>query len=276
MNEIIRVENASYDYDVGDSPVRGVRGVSLSIGEGEFIVLLGRNGSGKSTLAKLLNGFFEPSSGDVTVAGINTKDGENIFEIRRRVGMVFQNPDNQTVASIVEDDLAFGPENLGVPREEIGRRIEWALDTVGMTEYRKASPSRLSGGQKQRIAIAAILAMKPEILILDESTAMLDPKGRAEVMQTIKKLNAEKMTIILITHYMDEAVGADRIVVLDDGEIVLEGSPREVFSETEKIRKAKLEIPVASAAAEELIRAGYPINFALTDEELAGELCRLK
>lgn len=276
-HEIIKVENVSYNYVSGEQVSRGVRGVSLTVRKGEFVVLLGHNGSGKSTLAKLLNGFIVPAEGKVTVEGIDTRDDKRIYELRAKVGMVFQNADNQMVASVIENDIAFGPENLGVPRDEIEKRISWALDAVNMLEHRRRSPNKLSGGQKQRIAIAAILAMYPDVLILDESTAMLDPKGRGEIMETISRLNKEKgLTVILITHYMDEAIAADRIFVMNEGRIIKEGKPREVFSDTEKIAEAKLELPVASRISAELRRAGLDIPFALTDEELAEGLCRLK
>lgn len=276
-HEIIKVENVSYDYVSGEQVSRGVRGVSLTVRKGEFVVLLGHNGSGKSTLAKLLNGFIVPAEGKVIVEGIDTRDDKRIYELRAKVGMVFQNADNQMVASVIENDIAFGPENLGVPRDEIEKRISWALDAVNMSEHRRRSPNKLSGGQKQRIAIAAILAMYPDVLILDESTAMLDPKGRGEIMETISRLNKEKgLTVILITHYMDEAIAADRIFVMNEGRIIKEGKPREVFSDTEKIAEAKLELPVASRISAELRRAGLDIPFALTDEELAEGLCRLK
>ena len=274
---VIKVDNVSYDYRSGEHVSRGVRGVSLVVNRGEFVVLLGHNGSGKSTLAKLLNGFVVPDEGTVTVEGIDTRDNERIYELRAKMGMVFQNADNQMVASVIENDIAFGPENLGVPREEIEKRITWALDAVNMSEHRKRSPNKLSGGQKQRIAIAAILAMYPDVLILDESTAMLDPKGRAEIMETIQRLNKEKgLTVILITHYMDEAIAADKIFVMNEGRVIAEGTPREVFSATDKIAEAKLELPVASKISAELRRAGLDIPFALTDEELAEGLCRLK
>lgn len=274
---VIKVDNVSYDYRSGEHVSRGVRGVSLVVNRGEFVVLLGHNGSGKSTLAKLLNGFVVPDEGTVTVEGIDTRDNERIYELRAKTGMVFQNADNQMVASVIENDIAFGPENLGVPREEIEKRITWALDAVNMSEHRKRSPNKLSGGQKQRIAIAAILAMYPDVLILDESTAMLDPKGRAEIMETIQRLNKEKgLTVILITHYMDEAIAADKIFVMNEGRVIAEGTPREVFSATDKIAEAKLELPVASKISAELRRAGLDIPFALTDEELTEGLCGLK
>ncbi len=278
-NVVIKIDNVSYDYrsNSDEFVARGVKNVTLSIKKGEFCVLLGRNGSGKSTLAKLLNGFIVPNSGTITVNGIDTSVDESIYEIRSKVGMVFQNPDNQMVASIIEDDLAFGPENLGIPRDEIEKRITWALETVNMSEQRKRSPNKLSGGQKQRIAIASVLSMLPEILILDESTAMLDPKGRAEVMETALRLNKEKgMTVILITHYMDEAVGADKVFVLNEGELIGEGTPREIFKNRELVKRAYLELPVASKISLELIEAGYDLPFALTDEELAEGICKLR
>lgn len=278
-NVVIELENLSYDYRnaEGDSIARGVKSVNLTISKGEFCVLLGHNGSGKSTLAKLLNGFIVPDSGSVKVNGIDTSDEERVYEVRSKIGMVFQNPDNQMVASIIEDDLAFGPENLGVPRDEIEKRITWALETVNMSEHRHRSPNKLSGGQKQRIAIAGVLSMLPEILVLDESTAMLDPKGRREVMETALRLNKEKgMTVILITHYMDEAIKADRVIVLNEGEIVLTGTPREVFAQNEIIKKASLELPVATAVSLQLKEMGFDVDFALTDSELAEGICKLK
>lgn len=276
---IISVNSVSYDYrnSQGESIARGVRGIDLDVYQGEFVVFLGHNGSGKSTLAKLLNGFCVPDEGSVTVAGIDTKDDLKIYDIRSKIGMVFQNPDNQMVAAIIEDDMAFGPENLGVPRDEIEERITWALDVVNMSEHRKRSPSKLSGGQKQRIAIASVLAMMPDVLILDESTAMLDPKGRKEVMDTARMLNRQKgMTVILITHYMDEAIEADRVVALDEGKILTSGTPKEVFSKVDLIKSAGLELPIASKISSELIALGYDIPFALTDEELAEGICKLK
>lgn len=274
---IIELTNVSYDYESDQTLSRGVKDINLTIDKGSFVVLLGHNGSGKSTLAKLLNGFLTPKEGDVIVDGINTKDNKRIFEIRTRVGMVFQNPDNQMVASIIEDDLAFGPENLGIPREEIKTRIDWALDAVKMSEYRHGTPYKLSGGQKQRIAIAAILAMLPQVLILDEATAMLDPKGRKEVMETARRLNKENnMTVILITHYMDEAIDADNVVVLKDGEIVLQGSPQTVFGEYDTIRDAGLELPISAAVALQLRQEGYDIPPVLRDTELVEAICLLK
>lgn len=275
--KLIEVKNASFCYKTENNEVKAVENVSLDINKGEFVVLLGHNGSGKSTLAKLLNGFLTPQEGEVLVDGVSTADEDKIFEIRSKVGMVFQNPDNQMVASIIEDDIAFGCENLGVPREDIIKRVDWALATVGMSEYRDRTPFKLSGGQKQRIAIAAILAMLPQVLILDESTAMLDPEGREEVMRTITALNKQKqMTVVLITHYMDEALNADKVVVLNGGKAVCVGTPREVFAQEEIIREAKLELPTATQIAYDIRRAlNVEIKEPLTDEELAEALCRL-
>lgn len=274
MDNIIELKNVSYDYVSGDMITRGVKDVTLDIERGSFVAFVGHNGSGKSTLAKLLNGFFVPDKGKVFVEGIDTADDDKIFDIRKKVGMVFQNPDNQMVASIVEDDLAFGPENLGVPREEIGKRIDWALKTVNMEGQNKRTPNKLSGGQKQRISIAAILVMKPDVLILDESTAMLDPKGREEVMETIMRLNKEEgMTVILITHYMEEVILADKVVVMNDGEVVLHGTPKEVYKELETIRDAQLELPIITQVAVELKNRGYDVPLSLTKEELVEALC---
>lgn len=242
--EIIKVENVSYRYKSYDSkPVDALKNVSFSVNEGEFLALVGANGSGKSTLAKHLNGLLLPRSGNVFVFGHNTKDDKNIYEIRKNVGVVFQNPDNQMVASIVEDDVAFGPENLGVPREEIGRRITDALTAVNMLEYRRATPHNMSGGQKQRIAIAGILAMKPRVIVLDESTSMLDPAGRRDVMNVVKKLNKEEgITVVHITHHMDEIVDCDRVIVMKDGSIVFEDSPKELFKQD--VSQYKLTLPL--------------------------------
>lgn len=242
--EIIKVENVSYRYKSYDSkPVDALKNVSFSVNEGEFLALVGANGSGKSTLAKHLNGLLLPRSGNVFVFGHNTKNDKDIYEIRKNVGVVFQNPDNQMVASIVEDDVAFGPENLGVPREEIGRRITDALTAVNMLEYRRATPHNMSGGQKQRIAIAGILAMKPRVIVLDESTSMLDPAGRRDVMNVVKKLNKEEgITVVHITHHMDEIVDCDRVIVMKDGCKVFEDSPKELFKQD--VSQYKLTLPL--------------------------------
>ena len=249
--------------------------LNIEIEKGEHIALVGRNGSGKSTFARLLNGLNLPARGVVTVDGMTTSDKTRLFDIRKTVGVVFQNPDNQTVASIVEDDVAFGPENLGVPRKEIGERIEYALNAVGMAEYRKATPSRLSGGQKQRIAIAGVLAIKPSVIVMDESTAMLDPKGRKEVTDTVKKLHDENgMTVINITHYMEEAVSADKIFVMDGGKIVASGTPEEIFADREKLLALGLDVPLTVKIADALGKKGLKINGdVLTKEGLAEGIC---
>ena len=272
--EAVRFDNVKYSYRE-DEDTFAVNGVTLSIEQGEFVAVLGRNGSGKSTLAKLINVLLEPTEGGVQVFGMDTSDPDLTFEIRKNTGMVFQNPDNQTVASIVEDDVAFGPENIGVPREEIGRRIDFALDAVGMQAFRRATPNRLSGGQKQRIAIAGVLALLPKIMILDESTAMLDPRGRREVMEVVKKLNREQgMTVILITHFMDEALQADRAVVMHRGEVVMDGKPEEIFARSDELETYNLTLPRAAYICKKLRAAGMPVGEAFTAEELAEEICR--
>lgn len=276
---IIKVENVSYDYRrFEEEKLPAVRGVSFEIEEGEFVVIGGANGSGKSTLAKMLNGLLKPTCGKIEVLGMDVSNEEKVFEIRRNVGIVFQNPDNQTVASIVEDDVAFGPENLGVPREEIVSRVQWALKAVGMEEYAKSTPFKMSGGQKQRIAIAGILAMKPKIIVLDEATSMLDPNGRKEVMAVLKKLNEEEnMTVIHITHHMEEAADADRILVMDGGKLVMDGAPREVFADGEKLKEHALSLPVAAELADMLRKAGLPVRESvLSEDELLEEIWRLK
>ena len=270
---LIKMENVSFSYD---KKINALNNVSLSVEQGEYIAVIGHNGSGKSTLAKLLNGLVVADNGDITVDGFSVREKKALFEIRKRVGVVFQNPDNQIVASIVEDDVAFGPENLGIPRKEIGERIDFALDAVGMQKFRKSSPMRLSGGQKQRIAIAGVLALMPKVLILDESTAMLDPQGRQEVLSVVKKLNNEKgVTVIAITHYMEEIVDADKVIVLDGGNIVKIGTPKEIFSERAKLKALGLEIPLAAYIAEKLREKGIPIGNVLTEQELARALCKL-
>ena len=272
--EAVHFDNVKYSYRE-DGAEYAVNGVTLSVEEGQFVAVLGRNGSGKSTLAKLINALLEPSSGKVTVFGMDTSDPKNTFEIRKSAGMVFQNPDNQTVASIVEDDVAFGPENIGVPRKEIGERIDFALRAVGMEAFRNATPSRLSGGQKQRIAIAGVLAIRPRIMILDESTAMLDPRGRREVMEVIKKLNREQgMTVLLITHFMEEALQADRAVVMHRGEVVMDGTPEEIFARSEELETYNLTLPRAAYICKQLQAAGLPVANAFTAKELAEEICK--
>ncbi|EHK2338654.1 energy-coupling factor transporter ATPase [Clostridium perfringens] len=252
--------------------------VSMEVKKGEFLVILGHNGSGKSTMAKHMNALLLPSGGKMYVDGLDTSDIENLWEVRRRAGMVFQNPDNQLVATIVEEDVAFGPENLGVDPKEIRERVDDSLKAVGMYEYRKHAPHLLSGGQKQRIAIAGILAMRPKCIVLDEPTAMLDPSGRNEVMKTIKEVNKKfGITIILITHYMDEAAQADRIIVMDKGEKVMEGGPREIFSQVEKIKSIGLDVPQVTELAYELQKEGVDISTEILNiDEMVNALCQLK
>lgn len=277
MNEtMIKIENVTYEYKslIDDSIQTAVKDLSLEVRKGEFLVILGHNGSGKSTLAKMMNGLLMPSSGQVFVKGMNTSDEEKIWDIRESAGIVFQNPDNQIVATIVEEDVAFGPENQGVPQAEIRKRVDESLAIVEMSDYKKHAPHLLSGGQKQRVAIAGILAMNPDCIIFDEPTAMLDPNGRIEVMNTIKRLNqVEEKTIILITHYMDEAVEADRVLVMSQGEILMEGTPKEVFSQVEKIKELGLDVPQVTELAYELRKEGIQIRAdVLSVEELVGLL----
>ncbi len=274
----IKLENVSFSYPMNDGEEqKAVNGVSLEIEEGSFVALVGHNGSGKSTLAKLLNGLLTPTAGRVLVYGADTADDKKIFEVRSSVGMVFQNPDNQMIATNVEDDIAFGPENLGVPREEIIKRVDWALEKVGMSEFRHATPFKMSGGQKQRLAIAGVLAIRPRVMVLDESTAMLDPKGREEVMNVVKQLNREeKMTVVHITHYMDEALDADRLIVMNDGKVVLDGKPSEVFAEHKLLTAIKLDVPCVTRLAVTLAEAGIAVDPRITDEEaFVDSLCRL-
>lgn len=279
---IIKLENVTYKYKVyqddGAPAVeeRGLNNVSLEIFEGEFLALVGHNGSGKSTLAKLLNGLLLTQTGEISVDGLNPKVKKELYKIREQVGMVFQNPDNQMIASIVEDDIAFGPENLGVPREEIVERVEGALKAVNMSEFHDKTPTKLSGGQKQRIAIAGVLAIRPRVLVLDEATSMLDPQGRRDVMDTVKRLNREGITVVTITHFMDEVTEADRVVVLSDGELVMQGAPQEIFREKDKLREYGLDVPRSVALSNELFKAGLDLSPATTDiNELGEELCRL-
>ncbi len=248
---------------------RAIDGLSLEIEEGSFVAILGHNGSGKSTFAKHLNGILLPTQGEVLVAGMNTAQEENLWEIRKNAGMVFQNPDNQIIGNVVEEDVGFGPENIGVPTEEIWARVDHALEKVGMTAYRLQSPNKLSGGQKQRVAIAGVMAMKPRCIILDEPTAMLDPNGRREVIQTVHDLNCQEgITVVLITHYMEEVIHADRVVVMDDGKIVMDGTPKEVFSQVEKLKSYRLDVPQVTELAYELKKAGVDLpDGILTKEE---------
>ena len=258
----------AYDAEEGQEPRNVLKVVTLGIRKGEFVALLGHNGSGKSTIAKMFNAMLLPSGGKVFVDGMDTVDEAVVYEIRRRVGLVLQNPDNQLVASVVEEDVAFGPENLGVPPEEIRRRVDEALKAVEMYDFRLNAPYKLSGGQKQRIAIAGIIAMQPDCIVLDEPTAMLDPRGRSEVLATIHKLNREKgITIVLITHYMDEAVEAGRVVVMDGGKILLDGAPQEVFAQVELLKQHQLDVPQATELTYRLQGMGFPMPCTLTAEE---------
>ena len=277
MIEASRVvyEYAHYDEDGNiDEIKRAVDGVDLDIQKGDFVAILGHNGSGKSTLAKHLNAILTPREGTVWVDGKDTKDEGKIWEIRQSAGMVFQNPDNQIIGTIVEEDVGFGPENMGVPTKEIWERVEESLKAVGMYEYRKHSPNKLSGGQKQRVSIAGVLAMHPKCIVLDEPTAMLDPKGRKEVIRAIRALNqVEEITVILITHYMEEIIHADKVFVMDSGRIVMDGTPREIFSQVEKLKSLRLDVPQATLLGYELQRRGVRLpSGLLTAEELADAL----
>ena len=270
MENIIEISGLHFSYpaEEGKEPAEVLKGIDLTIKKGEFVAVLGHNGSGKSTLAKHLNAILLPTEGKVTVGGIDTAEEARIFELRQKAGMVFQNPDNQIVSSVVEEDVAFALENLGVPYDEMRKRVDDALRAVNMYEYRQHSPSQLSGGQKQRIAIAGIIAMQPECIILDEPTAMLDPQGRKEVMATIRKMNREQgITIVLITHYMDEAAQCDRIVVMDKGSVVLDDTPRTVFSHVEQVKEIGLDVPQVTELAWELRRAGCDIPQEIITEE---------
>ncbi len=277
MEEFIRAEQVRFVYEAEEGASEVLKGIDLTIGKGEFVALLGHNGSGKSTLAKLFNGMLLPTSGRVLVQGIDTADEENKYEVRRRVGLVQQNPDNQLVASIVEEDVAFGPENLGIAPDEIRRRVDDALRAVEMYEYRASAPYNLSGGQKQRVAIAGIIAMEPACIVLDEPTAMLDPRGREEVLRTIQKLNREKgITVVLITHYMDEAVLAGRVVVMDGGNILMQGTPQEVFSQVEMLKTHQLDVPQSTELIYRLRSCGYDVpEEVLNEQECAAALTRL-
>ena len=279
MAEIIRTENLQYAYpaDEGAEPVLALKGVDLTIEQGSFVVVLGHNGSGKSTLAKTLNGVLLPCGGHVYVEGMDTLDEHLLLAIRRTVGMVFQNPDNQIVANVVEEDVAFAPENLGVPPEEIRRRVDDALKAVGMYEYREHAPHLLSGGQKQRVAIAGVIAMAPRCIVLDEPTAMLDPIGRADVLRTIKALNRQRgVTVVLITHHMDEAAQADRLVVMAKGRVIADGAPKEIFQDVEGLKAVGLTVPETTQLLWELRREGLDVPLdALSDEECAQALKEL-
>jgi energy-coupling factor transport system ATP-binding protein len=279
-NNIIECKDVSYKYENSEDGTINLAldDVNIEVKKGEFVAILGRNGSGKSTLAKHINALVIPSSGKVYVSGMDTSDNNKIWEIRNKAGMVFQNPDNQIIATIVEEDVAFGPENLGIEPKEIRKRVDEALQMVGMEKYKKHAPHLLSGGQKQRVAIAGTLAMKPECIIFDESTAMLDPMGRSEIIKIIKELNKKSgITILLITHYMEETVDADRIIVLDNGSVIKEGLPREVFKEVEIMKKIGLDVPQMTELAYELRKSGVNIREdILTIDEMVDALCQLK
>lgn len=281
---IIKAAKLFYDYvtkdehDEIEEVIHAVSGVDLDVEAGQFIAILGHNGSGKSTLAKQMNALLVPTGGTLWVKEMDTSQPENVWKVRQTAGMVFQNPDNQIIASLVEEDVGFGPENLGVPTEDIWKRVNQSLKSVGMLEYSHHSPNRLSGGQKQRVAIAGVMAMEPECIVLDEPTAMLDPNGRKEVIETVRELNREKkVTVILITHYMDEVVHADKVYVMDDGKIVLSGTPREVFSQVEYLKQLRLDVPQVTELAYELRQSGVDVpEGLLTIEELVQSLERLK
>ena len=274
MDNILEVKNVTYEYTDEEKTFAAVKNLSLNIERGSFTVILGHNGSGKSTLAKMLNGLNKPTSGDVFADGINTKDEETEIEVKRKVGMVFQNPDNQIIASIVEEDVAFGPENLGIPPKEIEKRVEDALKAVDMWEFRKSTPHHLSGGQKQRIAIAGIIAMQPECLVLDEPTAMLDPKGRAEIISTLHRLNRDMgITVVLITHYMEEVENADRVIVMNDGEIIADDKPKVIFSDVERLKKVGLDVPQTAELLYNLKKNGFAVDtHALSIKEAAEQI----
>ncbi len=276
MDSIISVRNVTYEYREEETVYAAVKDLSLEIERGSFTVILGHNGSGKSTLAKMLNGLNKPTSGDVLVDGINTKDEATEIEVKRKVGMVFQNPDNQIIASIVEEDVAFGPENLGLEPSEIRRRVDNALKAVDMYDFRESTPHRLSGGQKQRIAIAGIMAMEPECLVLDEPTAMLDPKGRAEIISTLHRLNSDKgITIVLITHYMEEAENADRVIVMNDGKIIADNVPKVIFSDVKTLKSVGLDVPQTAELLYSLKENGFPVDtHALSVKEAAAEIIK--
>ena len=283
MDEIIRGQDLVYDYTVqtedGAEPEvrRALDHLDIAIEKGSFVAILGHNGSGKSALAKLINGIYTPTEGTLLVEGIDTRNEEQIWEVRRTAGMVFQNPDNQIIANVVEEDVGFGPENMGIPTEEILVRVDKALEAVGMTAFREASPNRLSGGQKQRVAIAGVLAMKPDCIVLDEPTAMLDPNGRKEVIKTIHELNKkENITILLITHYMEEAVDADRIIVMNDGQMAMDGTPAEIFSRIEELKALELDVPQVTELAWKLKQKGAALpDGILHKEELVEALYAL-
>jgi len=274
---LITFNSVHFAYNAGtDAEVKALNGVSLSIGAGEFVAIVGHNGSGKSTLARLANGLLQPTSGSIEVDGFKTSDRRSTFEVRKRVGLVFQNPDSQMVASVIEDDIAFGPENLGLERDEVVRRVDFALSAVGMLEHKKGTPFRLSGGQKQRIAIAGVLALAPNVLILDEATAMLDPKGRKEVLDTALGLRSDEgIAVVLITHFLEEALTADKIIVMHDGIVELVGTPKEVLTQKEKLEAIGLEMPFAARVAHELRTIGVAVGSSvICEKELSDVLIK--
>ena len=277
MSEAIIAKDLSFSYpsQTGETPIPVFSGLSLDIARGSFVAVLGRNGCGKSTLAKHMNAILLPEGGSVTVFGMDTKDESLLLEIRRTVGMVFQNPDNQIVATVVEEDVAFAPENMGVEPAEIRRRVDEALKAVGMYEYRESAPHQLSGGQKQRVAIAGIIAMRPRCILLDEPTAMLDPRGRAEVMRVLRQLNRENnITVVLITHYMEEAAQCDRVIVMDDGRVLMDDIPRRVFSRVAELRQVGLDVPQTTELMTMLKEAGLPVRTDIIDEQECVEALR--
>ena len=281
--EMIHSENLIYEYDKRDEEGnitgtdRAIDGVDIDVPQGSFVAILGHNGSGKSTLAKHMNAILVPTGGTMWVDGRDTKDPAELWNVRQTAGMVFQNPDNQIIGTVVEEDVGFGPENLGVPTDEIWKRVEDSLRSVGMLEYRKASPNKLSGGQKQRVAIAGVIAMEPKCIVLDEPTAMLDPNGRREVIRAVKKLREEKnVTVILITHYMEEVIDADQVFVMDDGHIVMHGTPREIFSRVDELKAYRMDVPQVTMLAEELRQRGLDLPWGILRRvELVEALCQL-
>jgi len=277
---IIKASKLIYDYIRRDEEEnieeidRAIDGLDVDIEKGTFVAILGHNGSGKSTFAKQINGILTPTEGTVWVSGMNTSDEEAVWEIRKRAGMVFQNPDNQIIGNVVEEDVGFGPENIGVPTEDIWKRVDESLAAVGMTAYRYKSPNKLSGGQKQRVAIAGVMAMRPECIVLDEPTAMLDPNGRKEVIKTVRELNKQEgITVLLITHYMEEVIHADRVIVMDDGKLVMDGTPREIFSRVDELKSYRLDVPQVTELAYELRKAGVELpEGILSQKELMEHL----
>ena len=284
MKKMVQTDDLIFEYAKRDEEgnvigsYRAIDQVNLEVEEGQFIAVLGHNGSGKSTLAKHLNAILVPTEGTVLVDGTNTSDPNELWNVRQSAGMVFQNPDNQIIGTVVEEDVGFGPENLGVPTDEIWQRVEDSLKAVGMISYRHHSPNKLSGGQKQRVAIAGVIAMKPRCIVLDEPTAMLDPNGRKEVLRTVEELRKkEKVTVILITHYMEEVIDADKVFVMDHGHVVMEGTPREIFSQVDTLKKYRLDVPQVTILADELKKRGLDIPAGiLRKEELVEAICRLK